>query len=239
MSARKQQITAIIPARGGSKGLPGKAFMKVGGLSLIGHAARCALESRYIGYALVSTDCPKIACEANKHGLDAPFMRPPELAGDSTPMLDVLVHALENLPRGVSPDIVVLLQPTSPLRTAATVDACIERFIASGADSAATVTRAKITPFWMRTADGEGRLRKLPGYAKDITDRQSAPGFFHFNGAVYITRSELVTGKRTILGPEPLALETTTEEGIDIDTRLDLELARCAFRLRAAQTKAK
>ncbi len=230
--SRRGHIVAIVPARKGSKGIKGKALRNVGGKSLIAHAALCARSSRYIDYACISTDCKTIAKEAQKNGLDVPFLRPEKIALDKTPMIDVLVHALDNLPEQIKPELIVLLQPTSPLRTTRTVDRCIKEFLKSGAKCAASVSRSKITPFWMRKINSQKRLEKIAGFKKDITSRQSAPDFFHFNGAVYITTPELIKKHKTILDAKPLALEINDIEAIDIDTVLDLELARAAFRMK-------
>src|SRR2546422_3487765 len=117
----------VIPARGGSKGLPGKNLRKLGALSLIGQAVASARESALLGRFIVSTDSPEIAEEARRNGVEVPFLRPAELATDQAGMLPVLQHAVRWLEAsaGVRPELIVTLQPTSPFRTGALIDATI------------------------------------------------------------------------------------------------------------------
>ena len=126
---------AVIPARGGSKGLPGKNLMKLGRLSLIGHAVASAEESNLLSRAIVSTDDPAIAAEAARHGAEAPFLRPAALATDEAGMIPVLQHAVRWLEESerIRPDLVVLLQPTSPFRTGVDIDGVIRKVEETGA----------------------------------------------------------------------------------------------------------
>src|SRR5262245_34932951 len=124
----------VIPARGGSKGLPGKNLRKLGPLSLIGHAVASAREASWLTRFIVSTDSADIAEEAKRHGAEVPFLRPAELATDQAGMLGVLQHAVRWLESsaGVRPDLIVTLQPTSPFRTGAEIDATIRKVTNTG-----------------------------------------------------------------------------------------------------------
>src|SRR5205807_6276007 len=133
----------VIPARGGSKGLPGKNLRRLGALSLIGHAIASAREATRLTRFVVSTDCDAIAEEARRHGAEVPFLRPAPLASDEAGMVPVLHHAVRWLEStGTRPDLIVTLQPTSPFRSGVEIDATIEKVVATGADSAQTLVEA-------------------------------------------------------------------------------------------------
>jgi N-acylneuraminate cytidylyltransferase len=133
-------VVALVPARGGSKGLPGKNLRPLAGHSLIAYAARAARESAVVARAVLTTDAEDIAAEGRRAGLDVPFLRPVHLAQDDTPMKPVIDHALAALAReGVEPDIVLLLQPTSPLRTPDHLRAAVRMLRESSADSVVSV----------------------------------------------------------------------------------------------------
>ena len=154
------QALGVIPARGGSKGVPGKNLRLLAGRSLLAYTAAAALGSRRLTRTVLSTDDPAIAAAGRALGLGVPFMRPASLAADDTPMLPVLVHAAEEARRdGFTADIVVLLQPTSPLRTSAHVDAALELLESSGADSVVSVVEVphQFSPVSVMTLDG-GRV---------------------------------------------------------------------------------
>jgi len=133
------KILGLIPARGGSKGIPRKNIKPLGGKPLIAYSIEAGLKSRYLDKVLVSTDDEEIAQVARQYGADVPFIRPAELARDDTPTLPVIQHALRFLAdKGETYDAVCLLQPSSPFRTPAFIDAAIEKYVRSGADSLVT-----------------------------------------------------------------------------------------------------
>src|SRR6267142_5382602 len=146
----------VIPARGGSKGLPGKNLRRLGALSLIGHAIASAREATRLTRFVVSTDSEEIAAEAERQALPVPFLRPGGLATDEAGMLGVLQHAVRWLESsaGVRPDVIVTLQPTSPFRTGTEIDVTIQKVIETGADSAQTLSEASYHPYFMKTLDG-------------------------------------------------------------------------------------
>src|SRR6266436_4907654 len=150
-------VFGVIPARGGSKGLPGKNLKRLGALSLIGHAVAGAREARTLTRFIVSTDSVEIADEARRHGAEAPFLRPSELASDEAGMVPVLQHAVRWLESsgGPRPTHVVTIQPTSPFRVGADIDRTVDKAVATGADSAQTVTEVAYPPFFMKTLDGD------------------------------------------------------------------------------------
>jgi CMP-N-acetylneuraminic acid synthetase len=159
-------ILGVIPARGGSKGIRRKNLAPLGGRPLIAHTCDAARGSRRLTRVLVSTDDEEVAAEAARLGIEVPFLRPVALAGDDTPMIDVLVDLLSMLDRRESyrPDAVVLLQPTSPFRRAAHIDAAVDLFDSSGADSVVSVVPVphQFTPSSLMRLDGD-RLVFLGG----------------------------------------------------------------------------
>jgi CMP-N,N'-diacetyllegionaminic acid synthase len=219
-------VFGVIPARGGSKGLPGKNLKRLGALSLIGHAVASAREARMLTRYVVSTDSAEIADEARRHGAEAPFLRPAELASDHAGMVPVLQHAVRWLESvaGVRPDFVVTLQPTSPFRTGAEIDSTIARVTETGADSAQTLVEASYHPFFMKTLDGD-RTIALFADGKKYVRRQDAPAVYQPSGAVYVTRYPLLMEEGQVLGHDNRGIVMPFEASVNIDTEWDFLLA--------------
>lgn len=218
----------IIPARGGSKGIPGKNLRRVGGVSLIGHSIRHALAAGADKQDIcVSTDSEQIRQAAVAEGIEVPFLRPAGLASDTASSRSVMIHALDwHAAHGRVYDTVVLLQPTSPLRAAADITGAIELFRSTpGTDMVVGVTEARANPYYSAfEPDGSGWLHicKGPG---GITRRQDAPKVWEFNGAIYVIdadalrRAELSAMKHILPWPMP------AERSFDIDSPIDLLIA--------------
>jgi len=218
-------VLAVIPARGGSKGLPGKNIRLLQGRPLIWHTIQQARASRRLQKIVLSTENDEIARIAAACGVQV-IRRPPELACDDTPTLPVLQHAVKYLQESASEryGVLVLLQPTSPLRTAADIDAAIEVFLHSGCDSVVSVCETGHPPHWMYTIQ-EGRLRPLLQGAAEIRRRQDAPKVYRLNGAVYVTRIDTIMLEHKVIGDNARPYIMAPERSIDIDTELDLRLA--------------
>lgn len=213
-----RSVLAIIPARGGSKGVPRKNLRQVGGRPLLAWTVAAARASRYIDRLVISSeDAEIIACAAGL-GCEAPFVRPAALARDDTPGIAPVLHALELLP---GYDYMVLLQPTSPLRTAADIDGCIERCNSAAAPACVSVTPATQNPYWMYTLDRNGKLSSLLG-GEAPPRRQALPEVYRLNGAVYVAESAWLAGTGSFLGPDTLAWPMPEERSLDIDSELDL-----------------
>lgn len=223
-------ILGVIPARGGSKGLPGKNLRPLAGLPLIVHTIRAARESVYLSDFLVSTDDAAIAEAARGAGAKVPFLRPAELAGDEIAVWPAVRHAVEYWERmeGQSPEAVVLLQPTSPLRTGADVDACIARFRELEADICATTVRAHDSPYFNlveETAESAPFVRPCSPLMLRHERRQETPTVYALNGAVYVVRRAALTTLENLFGLERLAIyEMPRNRSVDIDSAEDLEL---------------
>ena len=230
---------AIIPARGGSKGVPGKNLQTVGGESLVYRAARAARESGRCGRVICSTDDDAIAAEAIRAGAEVPFRRPATLASDTATSLAVVQHAVERVEaeRGRPVDLVCLVEPTTPLRSAADIRDAIDLLVHADPPADSAVSVCEVTdahPAWLRTiVDGE-----LTPYFPDMAEPKRRQEFARYptpyrrNGAVYVTRRDVVVDHGSLYGRRCLAYAMPPERSINIDTPMDLVCARalCEFR---------
>lgn len=233
-----QTVLAILPARGGSKQLPGKNTLPLHGRPLIAWTIEAARRAQTVDRVVVSTDAATIADTARREGADVPFMRPADLATDEADSAGVVLHALEWLQAHERReyDLVVLLQPSSPLRTAADIDAGVTAFqAAASANSLVAVTESPKSPFWSYTLAGDGFL--TPVISGDASRRrQDLPRTYGLNGALYVNRTDRLWTSRLILDPPMACLVMDRDRSIDIDTQDDFELAEwlMARRHRAA-----
>ncbi len=217
-----ESVLAIIPARGGSRSVARKNLRVVGAKPLIAWTIEVAKQSRFIDRLVVSSEDPDILDAAKAYGCDAPFVRPAELARDDTPGIEPILHALSVLP---SFDWVVMLQPTSPLRTLEDIDGCIEMCVSQKQNAAVSVTVAAEHPYWMFRMDAKGFLDPLLGDADIPFRRQELPEVLVLNGAVYVARSDWLKQKRTFLTTETLGYLMPRERSLDIDSEADLTAA--------------
>lgn len=225
-------VLAVIPARGGSKGLPGKNLRLLAGRPLIAYSIDDALACRAVDRVVVSTDSEEIAASARAHGAEAPFLRPAALAADETPTLPVLRHVVEELWRreGYRPDLVVVLQPTSPLRGPAAVAEAVRMMADPRVDSVVSVCPAGHSPFLLRRLEGERVLPFLdPDPLKAGLRRQDLPGLYRLNGAVYVFRRERLLGDDPY-GTEIRAVVMEPWRSVDIDGEEDLLVAEAYLR---------
>jgi CMP-N,N'-diacetyllegionaminic acid synthase len=215
-------VLALITARGGSKGLPGKNIRPLGGRPLVAWSVGQARASALIDRVVISSDDAAIIGAAVAAGAEAPFVRPAELADDGASSADVVRHALAMLERPY--DLLVLLQPTSPLRATADIDSCIRRVALDGAPSCIGVTPAAKSPWWMQTMDEAGRLSPLLTPVP-ATRRQGLPVVYVPNGAVYVVRVPWFLEHGLFLGQDSVGHVMPAERSVDIDTLLDFRLA--------------
>ena len=214
-------VLGLIPARGGSKGVPRKNIRELAGIPLITHSIQAARDATAIDSVVVSTDDGEIAEVAESHGARVPFMRPSELATDEAPTAPVITHALETLhDAGEAYDSFVLLQPTSPLRTATDIDEAYSLYNDSESDSVISVYPTYDTR-WKRTPEGAKKLN----YTDADKRRQDRDPEYVINGAIYITDvKQFFQTEETITGTTKM-YEMTERESVDIDTPFDLWLA--------------
>ena len=229
------EVLGLIPARGGSKGIPRKNVRLLAGKPLIAHTIEAALACRALNRVIVSTDDTEIAKVARDYGADVPFVRPAELAQDDTPDLPVCVHALEWMAsnQGYSPDIVVWLRPTVPLRTVDDVEQVTQKLIDTGADCVRSVCESEHHPYWMKRLDGD-RLRPFIEGDDDIKywQRQLLPPTYRLNGAVDATRCRMVRDKGVLFGGDMRGYVMPVERSLDMDTELDFALAELLMQRR-------
>ena len=221
-SSAAPRVLALIPARGGSKGLPGKNIRPLAGKPLIAWSIDAARASAWVTEIVVSSEDAAILAAARAHGVATPFVRPAELAQDDTPSLAVVWHALEHLPEF---DWLVLLQPTSPLRSAEDIDGALARCWALNAPACVSVSDAPCTPWWLFRLDGEHRLHSFMPESERPQRRQDAPTLHTLNGAVYVARVDWLRQTRSFLSAETRAWPMPAERSVDIDSLLDFQLA--------------
>jgi CMP-N-acetylneuraminic acid synthetase len=227
------KILALIPARGGSKGVPGKNIKPLAGKPLIAYTIEQAHKAKNITRAILSTDDNDIATVAKSYGLDVPFMRPPSLATDSAGTLDVIKHALQELQsKDEHYDAVCLLQVTSPYRPDGAIDEAIELFVKHKPDSLVSVRKVpdEYNPHWTFEIDDNDRLHIATGEKTIIPRRQELPPAYHRDGAIYITTTDCIINKNSILGDDIIAYPIDSPELINIDTMRDWEKAEKFFK---------
>lgn len=215
-------VLAIIPARGGSKGVPRKNIRNLAGKPLIAWTIEAARASRYIDRLALSSDDPEIIQVARSWGCEVPFVRPAELARDDTPGMDPVLHALKELP---GYDYVVLLQPTSPLRTEEDIDGCIARCEEKLAPACVSVTEPAHHPQWMFTL-GNAEILQPISEQRGVR-RQDLPEVYALNGAVYVARVAWLFEAQNFLGEGTSGYVMPSSRSIDIDTEQDLAFAAC------------
>lgn len=213
------KICAVIPARGGSKGVPNKNIRQVAGKPLIVWTIQQALDAHSVDRVVVSTDSPEIAKIAIAAGAEVPGLRPPDLAGDAVQTEPVLIHAVEQWCRDDRPDLVLLLQPTSPIRKKGAIDRSVDALWAQGADSLLSVC-ADHAFFWKDPEkpsalyDFENRPRRQEIPPEDIRYRET--------GSIYLTKIETLLGDGNRLGGKIALFEMDEIESWEIDTEVDL-----------------
>jgi len=213
-----KSVLAIIPARGGSKGLPRKNIRKLAGKPLIAWTIEEAKKSKYIDRLILSSDDVEIISVARAYGCEVPFVRPRELAGDDTPGIAPVLHAIAVVSETY--DYVVLLQPTSPLREAGDIDGCIERCISESRFSCVTVSKADQSPYWMYIVNSDNSIAPIIKSTNYIR-RQDLPEVYVLNGAVYVANVAWLKKNKRFVYEETVALIMPENRAVDIDAEED------------------
>lgn len=221
-----KRILAVIPARGGSKGLVGKNIRPFCGKPLISWTISEAKRSVYIDRILVSTDDPGIAAVSKRCGANVPFLRPKRFSGDKASSTDVVLHALDHIRKDKEEyDVVVLLQPTSPLRKAADIDGAIETLFLKKAKAVVSVAEADHSPLWMNTLPPDGNMKDFLNKKFVNVPRQELPRYFMPNGALFLSFSGQLRRVRGFYGNGTYAYVMPRERSVDIDNIFDFTLA--------------
>lgn len=223
------KIISVITARGGSKGLPGKNIIPLGDKPLIAYTIEASLGSKYIDTTVVSTDYTEIQQVSIDCGAEAPFIRPDELASDTAHSPDVVEHAVNYYEERDQMEfgITLMLQPTSPFRTAQHIDEAIEKFMNdSTLDSLISIKKQDYPPWWMFKTEG-ARLKAAFDYQEGVNvfnlERQQFPPVYRPNGALYVTWRKYLKQSGAIVNPDNNGFYIMKEEdSIDIDHRSDL-----------------
>ena len=221
------KILGLIPARGGSKGIPGKNIKPLHGKPLLQYTFESAKESKLLSKLILSSDDAEILAVANEMGLETPFIRPAALAEDNTSSLEVVQHALKFFAqKGENFDAVCLLQPTTPFRRKGLVDEAIEKFVSRNFDSLLSVREvpSEYNPHWI-FEEKDGQLQIATGETEIISRRQELPKAYHRDGAIYLTRTEVLLEQNSLYGKNIGFIDTTGDPYVNIDTVQDWEEA--------------
>jgi CMP-N,N'-diacetyllegionaminic acid synthase len=226
-----KEILAVIPARGGSVGVPRKNIRQLAGKPLIAHSIEAAQAAPSIDRVIVTTDDPEIAAVAREWRAEVPFLRPAEMAQNDTPGMVPLMHAIRWLDEhdGYRPAFVMELQPTSPLRTAADIEAAFALARDRRADAVVSVGPVQHHPYWMKTLDAGGRLRAFMTPEGPAARRQDLPAVFAPNGAIYLARRDILLQHETFDVEQTFGYMMPAERSLDIDTEFDFQVAALAL----------
>jgi len=232
----KKEILAIIPARGGSKGIKHKNMVLVDGKPLIQYTIEAAKESRYITRTIVNSDDEEILRFAESQDIET-VVRPSELAQDNTPMKDVICDQLSRLKQKENyvPDIILLLQPTSPLRTGRHIDEAMKKLIYSDGDALVSVEEEPHlhSPYSVMRLNEKGYLEFFMKEGQRFTSRQEKPKFYARNGAaIYAVYTDIYMKTGSLYGTKCVPYEMAAEDSVDIDDQLDLFVAECMLKYR-------
>jgi len=222
----KHKVVCVIPARGGSKGVPRKNIKQLAGRPLIAYTIEQALQSQYIDRTIVSTEDREIADISKQCGAEVPFMRPDALSGDQVATVDVLLHAIEWLTEDdkYNFDILVLLHATAPLRSIQDIDSCIAMLKDTKADNIFSVAEAHRNPYFNMVEEGSGGFVKL---VKEgcFSTRQASPKVYDMNSSIYVWWKKLLKEKKKIFLGKSKVYIMPKERSIDIDDDLDFRIA--------------
>jgi len=224
-------ILALTPARGGSKGLPRKNVKLLRGKPLIAWTIEEAKKSAYIDKIVVSTDDNEISRVSRKYGAEVPFIRPKKLANDNAKTIDVALHAINRLESdGLVYDLILVLQPTSPLRTAGDVDEAVKLFFLKDAKAVLSVCEAEYNPCWMNVLPKDGCMKNF--LQKDIfgINRQRLAKFYRLNGAIYLVCIDYLKKQKSFFGKKSYAYIMPKERSVDIDDKVDFMFAELLFK---------
>ncbi|MFW5794998.1 MAG: cytidylyltransferase domain-containing protein [Bacillota bacterium] len=225
---KDKEFLALILARGGSKGIPGKNIKKLNGKPLIAYTIEAAKKSKHVDRIVVSTDDEKIAGVAEEYGAEVPFLRPDELATDEVSGNDAILHALNFLKeeQGYTADYIMNLQPTSPFRNSMHIDRAINKFLKNknDYDSLVSVCKAFENPFWMQKIENK-QLKPLMDEFSTFSRRQELPEVYQLNGAIYLSSYKSFLESESFYTDNILPYIMDKEQSIDIDDDLDWKLA--------------
>jgi CMP-N-acetylneuraminic acid synthetase len=224
------EVVALICARGGSKGLPGKNIRPLAGRPLLAWSVARAQAVPRIGRIIVSTDCEQIAAVARENGAEVPFLRPAELARDDSPEWLVWRHALSYLQEsgGAYPDALIVVPATAPLRTADDLERCLDEHAKGGVDVVITVTDAHRSPYFnMVQCQADGTVGLVIPPQGPLSRRQDTPSVYDMTTVAYVVTPQFVMARNGIFDGRVRPVHIPPERALDIDTLLDFRIAEC------------
>ena len=223
---KMSRFLGLIPARGGSKGIPRKNLVLLAGKPLIQYTIEVALNCLLLDRVILSTDDEEIAEFGRQAGVEVPFIRPAELASDEASTRAVQQHALRwcQADEGEMPEALVTLQPTSPLRTQQHIDQAVQRYQDNDADSVLGVTPVREHPYEV-VGFSKGRMYRAVERPEHVVRRQQYPPFFKINGAIYVTKSSVILNQDVGYGERVFDYQMGPEASVDIDSLYDLQMA--------------
>ena len=224
-----KNILAVIPARGGSKGIPRKNIVKINDRPLIDYTIQAALQVSRINHVIVSTEDEEIASISRGLGAEVPFMRPNHLAVDQAQSAPVVIDALYRMEEinNIKYDAVLMLQPTSPLRTSKHIEKALDLFFSQECDSVVSVVSVGGThPFRMKRLVDDRLVNYIDQGFWDMRPRQELPPVYIRNGSIYLIKRDTLISKGQLIGEKCLGMVMNDEESVNIDSPLDLKLAR-------------
>ncbi len=226
-----KKIIALIPARGGSKGLPRKNIALLSGKPLIVWTIEEAKKSKYIDKLYVSTDDKEIAGIVQSFGAEIPFIRPRSLSGDEVRCIDVVLHCIDFMEnRNESYDILVLLQPTSPLRITKDIDDAILFLVEKKAGAIISVSECEHPPQKANVLPADGSMENFIKETNLNKNRQELDTYYRENGSVYVANLDYIKKQKSFYGKKSFAFITLVEHSVDVDSKLDLGF--CEYLLR-------
>jgi CMP-N,N'-diacetyllegionaminic acid synthase len=227
MTTSPPRVLALISARGGSKGLPRKNVLEIAGKPMIAWSILAALQAECVTDVVLSSDDDEIMDVATRYGCDVPFKRPVDLASDTASVVDVVLHALDVLPsHGYSSyDYVLLLQPTSPLRTAAHIDAAFKQLHSQNAPSCVSLCEVSTSPYLMFNFTSGSRIAPMLPVERKSLRRQDLPPVYELNGAIYFSAPSALRAARSFTTEATVGFVMPRNLSTDIDTTEDLQIA--------------
>lgn len=230
------RVTALIPARGGSKRLPRKNIKLLVDKPLIAWSIEVAKACKYVDRVIVSTDDEEIKRISEQYGAEVPFLRPDYLSNDHASSFDVIKHAIDFLTLSRSNELIVLLQPTSPLRLASEIDTALEFFVQKNAKGVVSISETEHSPMWSNTLPEDGCMSDFIRPEVQGKRSQDLPTFFRLNGSIYIYETlSLLEQSKIFFNENVYGFETSLETAVDIDTGLDFLIAETIMKNRAIE----
>ncbi|WP_291334227.1 cytidylyltransferase domain-containing protein [Acinetobacter sp. UBA801] len=227
------RVTALIPARGGSKRLPRKNIKLLVDKPLIAWSIEVAKACKYVDRVIVSTDDEEIKRISEQYGAEVPFLRPEHLSNDHASSFDVIKHAIDFLTLSKSNELIVLLQPTSPLRLVSEIDTALEFFVQKNAKGVVSISETEHSPMWSNTLPEDGCMSDFIRPEVQGKRSQDLPTFFRLNGSIYIYETlSLLEQSKIFFNENVYGFQTSLETAVDIDTGLDFLVAETILKHR-------